>query len=599
MRLRKLSALAVVGVVAVGLAVASATASTSRSSAYIAPAPAFGHELTSLPGADWPTVGGNLWNQGYSSLDQINTTNVKSLKLAWTQTIHGTSGAELEGSPLVYRGIMYIATGEGDVAAVDAKTGDVLWKRMFAGKLSNPYGISAQRGVALGAGKVFLAQNDGKLYAYDQQTGNVVWSSAVVLPTDIQLSPPAPVYYNGMVFIGVHGGGDAGQRGSFSAFDAQTGERMWRFFTIPQPGDLGSGSWPTGTTEWQSGGGAPWTWSAIDPDLGLIYFTAGNAGPYSGRGPGDNLFTASVIALNYKTGVYRWHYQAIHHDVWDYDCPATPVLFDAKVKGVARKGIVVTCKTGFAYILDRTTGKPLVGIPEKRVPGGPNAVFQNASKTQPIPVGDAFAPQKADPRAWSGPAPDGKPYRLGGLFSAYGPNEFTAVAPGLIGGGDWPRMSYDVNRQSVFICAQASSASFKAIPGADGKPSAAGFNAYQSGVPKSYKGQLTGTFTAMNVAKNRIVWQKRFTDGTTCYSGSITTAGNLVLVGTTDGVFHIYDAGTGEELLAQKLSYPIAAPPITYSVNGKQYISVYDGGQTALLGGPKTKKDKMYTWTLG
>ena len=141
--------------------------------------------------------------------------------------------------------------------------------------------------------------------------------------------------------------------------------------------------------------------------------------------------------------------------------------------------------------------------------------------------------------------------------------------------------------------------SFKAIPGADGKPSAAGFNAYQSGVPKSYPGQQSGSFTALNVAKNRIVWQKKYTDGVACYSGSIATAGNLVLVGTSDGTFHIYNSGTGEELVSQKLKYPIAAPPITYSVDGKQYISLYDGGQLALLGGAKVKKDLMYTWTLG
>lgn len=598
MRFRKLGTLAALGVAAAGLVVASATASTSKSGAYIATAPHFGAELAAAPSSDWPTVGGNLWNQGYSRLNQINDTNVSGIKQVWSKSIHGVSGAELEGAPTVYRGIMYAATGEGDMAALDATNGDILWKVPFNGKPSNAYGISAQRGVGLGGGQVYLAQNDGKLWAYDQKTGHVNWKSANVLPQDIQLSPPTPVYYDGIVYLGTHGGGDAGQRGSFSAYDAKTGLRLWRWFNTPAPGELGSGSWPAGTNEWAVGGGASWTWSAIDPATSTIYFTGGNAGPYSGRGPGDNLFTSSVIALDLKSGAYKWHYQAVHHDVWDYDCPAAPMLFDVTINGVKRNGLSILCKTGWAYLLDRNTGKPLIGIPERRVPGGKNAVFQNASKTQPIPVGDAFAPQKADPKVWAGPAPDGKPYVLGRVFSAYGPNEFTAVAPGLTGGGDWPRMSYDQERELLYVCASASVAAFKAIPAADGKASAAGFNAYQGGVPKSYKGQLTGTFTALKASTNTIAWQKKYTDGNNCYSGSITTAGNLTIVGTTDGTLHIYHSGSGKELWSKKLPYPIAAPPVTYSVNGKQYISVYDGGQTGLLGGAKVKKDLLVTFAL-
>lgn len=598
MRFRKLGTLAVLGVAAAGLAVASASASSSKSAAYIAPAPHFGAELAAAPTSDWPTVGGNILNQGYSALTQINETNVGSLKQVWTRSIHGVSGAELEGNPSVYRGIMYAADGEGDVAALNAATGEVLWKVPFNGKPSNTFGISAERGVAVGGGQVYLAQNDGKLWAYDQATGHVNWRSANVLPQDIQLSPPTPVYYDGIVYLGTHGGGDAGQRGSFSAYDARTGLRLWRWFNTPAPGELGSGSWPAGTSEWAVGGGATWTWPAIDPATNTVFFTAGNAGPYSGRGPGDNLFTSSVIALDLKTGAYKWHYQAVHHDVWDYDCPAAPILFDATIKGVKRNGLEIQCKTGWAYLLDRNTGKPLIGIPERRVPGGSNAVFQNASKTQPTPVGDAFAPQKADPKAWAGPAPDGKPYRMGRLFSSYGPNEFTALAPGLTGGSDWVRSSFSQKTEFLYVCSQATQAAFKAIPAADGKPSAAGFNAYQGGVPKTYKGQLTGTYTALRVATNKIVWQKQFHNGVTCYSGTMSTAGNLALVGTTDGVFHIYNSTTGKQLWSKKLPYPIAAPPMTYSVNGKQYITIYDGGQAALLGGAKTKKDLLVTFAL-
>ncbi len=602
MRLRRgPAALAAVGLAA-AVAVASGYGAGSRSSIVISPR--FASSLTSYPSIDWPTTGGNLWNNRYSTLTQINTTTVKRLKLRWVRTFDGVNAVEQEGGPLEYQGTMYVATGKGSVYAVDPANGRVIWRYTPHIRLTNPFGISAQRGLALGEGKVFLAQNNGTIVALNQWNGEPVWKATIALPTDHFLGPAAPVYYDGMVFVGMSGG-DAGARGHFDAFDASTGEHLWRFYTIPEPGAPGSGTWVT-PGEWEYGGGATWTMAAIDPSLGLVYFTTGNAGPYSGRGPGANLFTSSVVAVDLKTGQYVWHYQAVHHDMWDYDCPAPVLLFDASYKGVLRHGLVITCKTGWAYFLDRKTGNPLLEIPEKAVPHyAPGNTFQNAFPHQPEPVGDAFAPQCASKKAFPGLAPDGKRYRISCIFTAYGTDRYVAFSPGLTGGGDWPPMSYDPELQRLYVCAQASTAAMKAIPSADiakqpgqYRPGAPGFTAAQQGAPKHYKGELLGTFTAINVHTNRIVWQKRWTKAS-CYSGSMTTAGGLVFVGDTAGVFHVYSAKTGAELWHRKLRYSIGAPPVTYEVNGRQYVAIYDGGAAALLGGPKKKRDLMYVFSLG
>src|SRR4051812_8823469 len=208
----------------------SASAAPTRSSIDVAPR--LGASLAQVASSDWPTVGGNLWQQRFSALTQITTSNAKNLKLEWVKSIHGATGAEIEGSPLVYHGVMYVVTGEGNVAALDAATGALLWK--YARHIPlNSLGIEANRGIALGEGKVFVAQANGTLAALDQRTGERLWVSPIVLRGDPFLGPATPVYYDGVVYVGMSGG-DAGARGHFDAFDAASGRQVWRFYTIPE-----------------------------------------------------------------------------------------------------------------------------------------------------------------------------------------------------------------------------------------------------------------------------------------------------------------------------------------------------------------------------
>ena len=285
---------------------------------------------------------------------------------------------------------MYVPTGADDVFAVDVATGKILWE--YQAHLEQTISTVCcgwlSRGVALGDGKVYIGRLDGKLVALDQKTGKVAWETVIGRWQDGFTLTHAPLYYNDMVIVG-GSGGEFSLRGRVAAFDAKTGKQKWRFWTIPGPGETGHDSWPQDTDAWKTGGAPVWQTPAVDPELGLLYFSTGNASPDlngSKRG-GDNLFTASIVAVDAETGAYRWHYQQVHHDIWDYDGPSPVVLFDVDGK----KGLAQASKTGWLYLLDRETGKPLLPIPEQPVP---QLASQKTAATQPIPSYPPFIPQK-------------------------------------------------------------------------------------------------------------------------------------------------------------------------------------------------------------
>jgi quinohemoprotein ethanol dehydrogenase len=263
---------------------------------------------------------------------------------------------------------MYISTGNDDVFALNAATGEHLWtylSQLPVKQITTACCGFSSRGVALGDGKVFIAQVDGQLVALDQVTGAVVWRSWNTRWQEGGTMTMAPLYFDGKVYVGLSGG-EMGARGSMTAYSAATGERIWRFYTCPVYGELGGGTWSA--NEWQHCGAAIWTTPTVDPALNLIYFGTGNPDPWSDRGPGDNLFANSFVALNADTGDLRWWYQTVHHDLWDYDVASPTVLFDVTLNGVLRHAISAPGKTGWIYILDRTSGEPLLGIAEKKVP---------------------------------------------------------------------------------------------------------------------------------------------------------------------------------------------------------------------------------------
>jgi quinohemoprotein ethanol dehydrogenase len=548
----------------------------------IVPAPAFSAaELRAQPNGDWITNGGNIYNQRYSPLDQINTSNVAGLKAAWHTHLDGSGTAKkysAEGTPVVYQGTMFIPTGNNDVFALNAATGEHLWTYHSNIDQKNATVCCGwdDRGVAIGDGKVFVAQLDGKLVALDQMTGGIVWSMQSVRWQDGCTMTMAPLYYNGMVFTGVSGA-EFGCRGSETAWDARTGKMLWRFWNCPGPGEIGFGSWFG--NEWMHCGATVWNTPTVDPDLGLIYYTTANADPWNARGPGDNLFSASFVALDVNTGQYRWHYQTVHHDIWDYDQPSPTVLFDITIGGVLRKAIAEPAKTGWVYILDRTNGEPLLPIVEKKVPQNK---WQHTAKTQPIPQGDAFAMQCAKKSVYKGKAPDGKPYKIGCIWDVYDYRQFVAVAPGASGGNNWIPSSYNPNTQDLYVCSLDTDLAYEAIPAAQTKyVGGEVFIGLKFGVgntdPNDFAG-YGGHLTAMNMTTNRIDWNNKLPHGD-CYSGTFTTAGGLVFLGLTDKSYVAYDAKSGAELWRFKTNDAgIGAPGMTYTVGGKQYVAVYAGG---------------------
>jgi len=527
---------------------------------------------------DWPTHGGDLFNRRYSPLTEITRDNVDELRGIWRTHLRG-SGLDpkfsAEATPVVVNGVIYISTGADDVFAISVETGEILWE--YRANLDP--GITtvccgwANRGVAIGDGKVFIGQLDGRLVALDQQTGEPVWSIQAERWEEGYTITSAPVYHDGMLISGF-AGADRGTRGRVKAYDADDGSLLWTFYTIPGPGEPGHETWPSDSEVWTHGGANVWQTPAIDPELGLVYFSTANAAPdYSGAiRPGDNLYSSSIVAVDLATGEYRWHFQEVHHDIWDYDASNPVVLFDVEIDGRLRRGIVEVGKTGFAYILDRETGEPLIGIEERPVPQEPR---QATAATQPYPLGEPVVPQHVEV------APLG--YRLvneGRIFTPfYGP-EPVVIRPSIWGGATWPPNSYDPIRETLFVCASDFPGTFD---GGDEElelphdPSTS-FLGGRAGNPRLPR---MGQFVAMDVNTNTAAWRVQWPDQ--CYSGSVATAGGLVFTGRNDGRFIALDSDNGALLWEFQTGAGLNAPASVFEYEGRQYVVVLSGGN-ALIG---------------
>jgi quinohemoprotein ethanol dehydrogenase len=528
-------------------------------------------ELTALPTKNWLKSGGNLFNQNYSPLMQINRQTVTNLKAVWRTHLDGSGMAGKysgEAQPIVNDGVIYLVTGADDVFAISVKTGKVLWK--YQANLDQTISTICcgwtSRGVALGDGKVYVGHLDGRLVALDQKTGVPAWSIQAERWQDGYTITAAPLFYDGKIIVGF-AGGERAVRGRVKAFDAKDGRLVWTFYTVPGPGEPGHDAWPQDNDAWKHGGATIWQTPAVDPELGLIYFTTGNPGPdFSGRiRPGNNLFSVSMIALEAKTGKYRWHFQQVHHDLWDYDSPNPVILFDVNVGGRVRKAAAEASKTGWVYILDRVTGKPLLGIDEKPVPQDHR---QLTSPTQPYPRGDAFVPHEIDV------APEDFPLvNHGRIFTPFWADGVIAK-PSARGGANWPPSSYDPATNYFFAC------------GTDGMNLFKGGEENQA-IPREGEGYLggafggapipaTGIFAALDMKTNRLVWQQRWKDP--CYSGSVATAGGLVFVGRNDGRLTAMDSSTGKHLWEFQTGAGANAPSSVFEYEGDEYVVAYSAG---------------------
>jgi quinohemoprotein ethanol dehydrogenase len=550
-------------------------------------APAFSaDDLAKDPEDAWITNGGSLSNQRYSPLDEIDTGNVEELKGVWMTNLRGSATAakySAEAQPIVYEGVMYVPTGSDEVFAVSVKSGDILWH--YDPKLDQTINTVCcgwlSRGVAIGDGRVYIGQLDGKLVALDQKTGEVAWSTEVGSWKQGYTITNAPLYYDGMVVTGISGG-EFSIRGRVQAYDAKTGKQIWRFHTIPGPGEIGHDTWPANSEAWKRGGAPVWQTPAVDPGLGLLYFSTGNASPDldGSRRAGDNLFTASIVAVEAKTGKYRWHFQQVRHDIWDYDAPSPVVLFDVDGK----KGLGQASKTGWLYLLDRETGKPLYDIPDKPVPQLP---AQKTAKTQPIPSYPPFVPHTVSDEGYAQIAKlvkknsKGKPVpkikRAEEMYTPFG-NDVTVVTPGPQGGTNWPPISYNQDTEMFYVCAQSGVAGYTRTGRflEDGKQGAVAD--LGSVLTLTGFGNQVGYLSAIDANSGEVKWQKRWPES--CYSGTVTTGGGLVFVGRNGGALQAYDAENGDLLWSFQTGAGANTTPTVFEQDGKEYVAFYAGGNS-------------------
>ncbi|HVX33797.1 MAG TPA: PQQ-binding-like beta-propeller repeat protein [Solirubrobacterales bacterium] len=554
----------------------------------IAAAPAFtSEELFEHAGDNWISNGGGTTNDRYSTLDEINTENVKELKGDFVTKIgQNTTAAKFsaEGQALEYEGTIYISDGADDVYAIDAGNGEILWT--YEPHLPpDPLGEVVccgwdNRGVALGDGMVFISQLNGDEVALDQQTGKVKWSTNIEQFRKGFSITSAPLYYEGRVYVG-GSGGEYGIRGRLTALDAKTGKIDWRFWTTPSPKETGGDTWPDNGT-YKEGGASLWNTPTVDPELNMVYFSTSNASPWlGGNREGENLFTASIVAVNAETGKYEWHFQQVHHDIWDYDSPSPTVLMDGEMNGEERHAIGEPSKTGWVYLLDRKTGKPIYPIPEVKVPQDP---AQKTWPTQPEPTMEPFSPIKTtkaaletaeEAVAGENPKPKIIPSEVFTPMSS-DPNAINLIANAAVGGDNWPPSSYDPKDNMYFVCSQSGALGLVVPPKepkfVQGKNTVGSETVVASGF------NTPGFLTAYDMSTGKIKWQNEFKES--CYSGAVTTAGGLVFVGQNNGELQAFSTETGEKLWGFQTGAGANTTVTVFEDEGEEKVAIYAGGNS-------------------
>ncbi len=520
----------------------------------------------SEPG-NWMTYGRTYDEQRFSPLKQINADNVSQLQLAWHVDLDAAHRAQ-ESTPVVVDGVMYVTTAWSKVIALDAATGEQNW--VFDPAVPGPTGFKAccdvaNRGVAVWNGKVYFGTVDGRLIALDAATGKPVWSVSTVDDSKSYTITGAPRIVKGKVIIG-SAGSEYVLRGFISAYDAETGKQVWRFYTVPgEPGKpdgavsdqvLESKARPTWNADsWKMGGGGTvWDSMAYDPKLDLLYFGTDNGSPWNravrSPGGGDNLFIASIVAVRPDTGEYVWHFQEAPGESWDYSAVQHIVLADLEIDGKLRQVLMQAPKDGFFYVLDRATGEFLSGKPYAAVNW---AAGLDAKTGRPA----------EDPHSRYGET--GKPW---------------AALPGPGGGHNWMPMSYSPQSKLVYI--PANDMGFVYIGDKHFKPRAFGWNTgidFDAGSlpddPRTVAGiksGLKGSLLAWDPVGQHAAW--KVTLDKPWNGGVVSTAGNLVFQGQATGEFAAFKADDGKRLWSTQTNTGIVAPPITYQAGGEQYVVV-------------------------
>lgn len=490
---------------------------------------------------NWLTYGGGYDNRRHSRLDQINTGNVAQLEPAWTKQFGIPHG--FEATPIVVDGVMYVTTGgHTEVWALDARTGKDYWHHRH----HVPEDVAAccdqvNRGVAVADGKVFFVTLDAQLLALDAQNGRPLWKQRIADPRDAYTATLAPLVIKDKVVVGVSGA-EYGIRGFLDAYEMKTGKQAWRFWTIPAKGEPGNETWGEGEA-WRTGGGSTWITGAYDPELDLLYWTVGNPGPvFNGEvRPGDNLYTNAVVALDPDDGRLKWHFQWTPHDVWDYDGINEVILADLTVRGRAVKALIHADKNGFFYALDRTTGKFLFAK-------------EFARQTWAQKIDPASGRPAVNPKAIPGP-------------------NYTPVCPGPAGAKEWNHMAFSPQTGLAYVPVVENCAMFRTGQAFFGRglPFWGSFAAADAFGP----GESHGFLKAVTAASGAEAWSVKTEHPNV--SGVLSTAGGLVFWGEADGTFHATDAKSGKDLWTYNVGTGIHAPPITFAMDGQQYVALAAG----------------------
>jgi PQQ-dependent dehydrogenase (methanol/ethanol family) len=494
---------------------------------------------------NWLMYWGNFQGTHYSGLSAIDTTNVRELRAAWTFPLPGES--VLEATPLVIDGVMY-TTQPGAVAALDARTGRQIWRYARPQKVRSPYEINPfNRGVAVLGQRLFLGTLDAALIALDARTGLPLWETPVADSMLGYSLTSAPLIVKDKVLVGITGG-EFGARGFLDAYDAATGRRLWRWYSVPPPGEFGNDTWLG--ESWKQGGSPMWLTGSYDPELNLVFWTVGNPGPQidrSARGDLDNLFSDSVVAIDPDTGQRKWHYQFTPNDGHDWDACQDVVLVDRMWRGQMRKLLLQADRNGIFYVIDRTNGKLLSGTPF--VHANWNAGFD--ANGRPIAV------------------PGSNSSREGSFFvypTLGGATNFQA--PSYSPQTGWLYLAYSENGQQYVSAPATFEAGRQYIGRAEGAAAAAG--------PRAGDPAASAGIKALDPETGKTMWDFKIFQGSLT-NGVLATAGGVLFGAIRDGNLVALDARTGKHLWHFQTGANMAASPVSYAVDGRQFVAISAG----------------------
>jgi alcohol dehydrogenase (cytochrome c) len=495
--------------------------------------------LMQPPGANWTSYNGDYTGRRYSALHEITAANVAQLRAAWI--FHPSNSERLEVTPVVVNGVMYV-TSANDAFALDARTGRVLWHhgRPVSAGLLDDAAAHKNRGVGVWRNFVYMETDDAHLLCLDARTGHLLWDVTYADKKKQYGATSAPLIVKDEVIVGTSGG-DSGVRGFVAAYDAATGDLKWRFWTIPGPGEFGSSSWPGDA--YLHGGGTTWMPGTYDTKLDTLYWTTSNPAPdfLGDSRPGDDLYTACVLALNPTTGALKWYFQFTPHDLYDYDATETPVLLTAEVNGRVRDLLVQANRNGFLYVLDRTDGKFLKATP----------FVEKLNWAKGI---DAT----------------GRPILTGLIPNAEG----TQICPSIDGATNWFSPSYNPDTGLFYFIALESCSVFFAHP----QKFAIGQTLYATGTKLAPDDHAQKILLAYSVSEGKIVWRYPQVGHGDSWAGTLTTAGELLFFGNDAGALEAVEARTGHALWEFTTGQNIRSSPMSYAVDGVQYVAIAAGG---------------------